>query len=92
MEKSKCWQELFQRWPDSIPKVGIAVTSLNESISFSSFQVSDNAVLFERDRPDTTGARSAIVPWGEVITVKLTSPIEPARFKDMGFRRVGSVG
>ena len=56
MEKSLCWQNLFQRWPDSIPKLGIVVTSLNEGITFSSFQVSDSAVLLERDRPDTMGA------------------------------------
>lgn len=85
MGKSICW-------PDSIPKLGIAVTSLNESITFSNFQVSDYAVLFERDRPDTLGARSAIVPWEEIVTVKLTSPIESAQFQDMGFQRVEKVG
>ncbi|TXT26984.1 MAG: hypothetical protein FD138_2797 [Planctomycetota bacterium] len=92
MEKSICWQVLFQRWPDSIPRLGIAVTSLNESITFNNFQVSDHAVLFERDRPDTMGARSAIVPWEEINTVKLTSPIESDQFKVMGFRKVGNAG
>lgn len=91
MEKSICWQVLFQRWPDSIPKLGIAVTSLNEGITFSNFQVSEYAVLFERDRPDTMGARTAIVPWEEIVSVKLTSPIDPAQFQEMGFRRVGTV-
>ena len=92
MEKSLCWQNLFQRWPDSIPKLGIVVTSLNEGIAFSNFQVSDSAVLLERDRPDTMGARSAIVPWEEIVTVKLTSPIESAKFRDMGFKPVGKSG
>lgn len=92
MEKSLCWQVLFQRWPDSIPRLGIAVTSLNEGITFNNFQVSDYAVLFERDRPDTMGARTAIVPWEEIVTVKLTSPIESAQFQDMGFRKVGNAG
>lgn len=92
MEKSICWQVLFQRWPDSIPKLGIVVTSLNEGIAFNNFQVSDYAVLFERDRPDTMGARTAIVPWEEIVTVKLTSPIESAQFQDMGFQQVGKVG
>lgn len=92
MEKSICWQVLFQRWPDSIPKLGIVVTSLNEGIAFNNFQVSDYAVLFERDRPDTMGARTAIVPWEEIVTVKLTSPIESAQFREMGFQQVGKVG
>ena len=92
MEKSLCWQNLFQRWPDSIPKLGIVVTSLNEGIAFSNFQVSDSAVLLERDRPDTMGARSAIVPWEEIVTVKMTSPIESAKFRDMGFKSVGKPG
>ena len=89
MEKSIGWKALFQRWPDSIPKLGIAVTSLNEPIAFCNFQVSDYAVLFERDRPDIMGARTAIVPWEEIVTVKLTSPIESAKFQDMGFQKVG---
>ena len=91
MEKNICWQTLFQRWPDSIPKLGIAITSLNEAISFNNFQVSEYAVLFERDRPDTQGARSAIVPWEEIATVKLTSPVNSAQFKDMGFQPVGKM-
>jgi hypothetical protein len=89
MEKGLGWKSLFQRWPDSIPKIGIAVTSLNEGIAFSSFQVSEDAVLFERDRPDTMWARTAIVPWREIVTVKLTSPIPSAQFRDMGFKPVG---
>lgn len=91
LEKSICWQVLFQQWPDSIPKLGIAVTSLNEGITFNNFQVSDHAVLFERDRPDTMGARTAIVPWEEIVTVKLTSPIESSQFRDMGFQQIGKV-
>lgn len=92
MEKSLCWQILFQRWPDSIPKLGIVVNSLNEGITFCNFQVSDYSVLLERDRPDTMGARTAIVPWEEIVTVKLTSPIESSLYQDMGFRQVGKPG
>lgn len=92
MEKSQVWQGLFQRWPDSIPKQGIVVTSLNEGIAFGNFQVSEGAVLLERDRPDTLGARTAIVPWAEIVTVKLTSPVESAKFRDLGFKPVGKQG
>ncbi len=88
MEKILAWKMLFQRWPVTIPKVGIVVTSVNEPIAFSSFQVAEQMVLLERDRPDTTGARSIIVPWQEIVTVKLTSPIESSQFKDMGFKPV----
>ena len=88
MEKILAWKLLFQRWPASIPQAGIVVTSLNEMVSFSSFQVSEHTVLLERDRPDTMGARSVILPWQEIVSVKLTTPIEPAKFKDMGFKPV----
>ena len=88
MEKILAWKMLFQRWPASVPKVGIVVTSLNENINFGSFLVSEHSVLLERDRPDAMGARTAIVPWEEIVTVKLTSPMEPAQFKEMGFRPV----
>jgi len=86
MERDLGWKMFFQRWPATIPKLGIVVTSLNEPIAFSSFQVSEQMVLLERDRPDTSGARSIIVPWHEITIVKLTSPIDPAQFKDMGFK------
>lgn len=88
MEKILAWKMLFHRWPATIPKVGIVVTSVNEPIAFSNFQVSEQMVLLERDRPDSSGARTIIVPWQEIITVKLTSPIEPSQFKDMGFKPV----
>ncbi len=88
MEKIIAWKTLFQRWPQSIAKQGIVVTSLNESITFSSFQVSEQTLLLERDRPDLSGARSAIVCWGDIVTVKLTAAIESAQFKDLGFRPV----
>ncbi len=88
MEKIVAWKMLFQRWPASVPKAGIVATSLNENITFTNFLVSEHSVLLERDRPDAMGARSAILPWQEIVTVKLTSPVEPAQFKEMGFRSV----
>ena len=88
MEKILAWKTPFQRWPVSIPKVGIVVTTINDPIAFSSFQISEHMVLLERDRPDITGARAVIVPWQEIVTVKLTSPIDPSQFKDMGFKPV----
>jgi hypothetical protein len=89
MQKAVGWQVLFQQWPESIPKTGIAITSLNESIPFIDFQISEYVVLLVRDRPDTMGARTVIVPWEELLTVKLTTPVEPERFADMGFRKAG---
>lgn len=88
MEKIIAWKLFFQRWPASIPKQGIVLTSLNEGIAFSGFQVSEQLLLLERDRPDTSGARNAIVFFGDVEAVKLTAPIDPVQFKDMGFRSV----
>ena len=88
MEKIVAWKLLFQRWPASIPKEGIVVTSLNEGVNFCNFQVSEHTVLLERDRPDVMGARTVIVPWQEIVSVKLTTAIEPAKFKDMGFKPV----
>ncbi len=88
MEKILAWKLLFQRWPASIPKAGIVVTSLNDTVTFNSFQISEHMVLLERDRPDTMGARSVILPWQEIVSVKLTTPLEPSQFKDMGFKPV----
>ena len=86
MEKILGWKTFFQRWPASIPKLGFLVTSINESIPFCNFLVSETGVLVERDRPDNLGARTAIVLWQDIVTVKLTAPLETARFAELGFR------
>lgn len=86
MDPNESWRSLFENWPESIPREGLVVTSFQETIPFINFLVSGNAVLLERDRPDGIGARKVILAYQAIQAVKLTSPLELARFQVMGFQ------
>jgi hypothetical protein len=50
------------------------------------FLVSGDVLLLERDKPDTVGARKVLISYEAVSAVKITNPIELARFQVMGFQ------
>lgn len=86
MESSEGWRSLFENWPESIERNGLVVTRFQESIAFTGFLISGGLIMLERDRPDSAGARKVILAYDQIAAVKLTSPIELARFQVMGFQ------
>jgi hypothetical protein len=80
------WRNPFQHWPGSLPKQGLLVTNFGEQIAFTNFLVSGTAVLVERDKPDTIGARKVVLDYGAISAVKLTDPGDIARFQVLGFQ------
>ena len=80
------WRALFERWPKHIPRKGILITVLNESIPFCNFMVSPGLVIVERERPDSLGARKVIVVYEQVAAVKIVDPIDLVQFQGWGFR------
>ena len=80
------WRNVFQHWPSSLPKQGLAVTTFGESIQFVNFLVSNSAVIVERDKPDTVGARKVIIDYGAISALKLTDPADIARYQVLGFQ------
>ena len=86
MESSESWRALFENWPDSIPRKGLLITNFQETIPFVDFMISGAILLVERDKPDTFGARKVMVTYDAVSAVKITSPMELARFQVMGFQ------
>lgn len=85
-ETIAAWRSLFENWPETIPREGIVVTRFQESIPFVSFLISGSIVLLERDRPDGSGARKVMLAYDSISALKITSPIEMARFQVMGFQ------
>jgi hypothetical protein len=83
---SDTWRNLFQHWPGSLPKQGLLVTNFGEQIPFTNFLVSGTAVLVERDKPDTIGARKVVLDYGAISAVKLTDPADIARYQVLGFQ------
>lgn len=80
------WKAWFNDWPESIPRRGIVVNSLDEAMPFKGFMVRGDTVLLERTNPDTLGARFLLVPFAEVAVVKFVDPLKQALFEDAGFR------
>ncbi len=80
------WRSLFENWPESIPREGLVVTIFQETIPFKNFMVSGGILLVERDKPDTYGARKVFIGYEAISALKITSPMELARFQVMGFQ------
>ena len=80
------WRGLFAKWPADVPRAGFLVTELGESIQFSGFAVSGGLLLLQRERPDTLGARKAIVSYDAISAVKLEDPGDLGRYAAMGFQ------
>ncbi|MHC4879289.1 MAG: hypothetical protein ACYTGL_22775 [Planctomycetota bacterium] len=87
METAISWKSLFENWPDAIPQQGMVVTGYNESIPFVSFMISGGLLLLERDKPDQFGTRKVILPWAQIVAVRLTTTEDMVRFQVMGFQR-----
>ncbi len=86
MQTAEHWRNIFESWPESIPRQGILITMQGESIPFSSYLVSAGLLLLERDSPDSLGARKVMLNYGSIAALKITTPMELARFQVMGFQ------
>lgn len=86
MHSAEAWRSLFENWPESIPRAGMVVTSYGETIAFKDFLISGSIVLVERETPDSLGARKVMIAYDGIACVKLTSPMELARYQVMGFQ------
>ena len=86
MESDESWRGLFENWPESIPREGLLVTIFQETIPFVNFLISGGILLVERDKPDSVGARKVMIAYNAISAVKITSPMELARFQVMGFQ------
>ena len=86
MDSSESWRLMFEGWPESIPREGLLVTTFQETIPFVGFMMSGSILLLDRDNPDALGARKVMIGYDSISAVKITSPMELARFQVMGFQ------
>lgn len=86
METSQAWSQLFENWPDSIPREGMIVTRFQETIPFKNFMISSGLLLVERESPDSVGARKVILGYDGIMAVKIANPMDLVRFQVMGFQ------
>jgi len=86
MDTAEAWRTIFESWPDAIPRQGLVVTQFQETIPFCDFMVSGGILLLERDKPDSVGTRQVMLAYDAISAIKLTKPMEFARFQVMGFQ------
>lgn len=79
------WREYFSKWPASIPKRGVLVSSLNEATPFKGFLVREEMLLLERTNPDPLGARFVLLGFDAIHMVKLIDPLREEAFISAGF-------
>jgi hypothetical protein len=82
---TEIWREMFLKWPSSIPKRGLIVSSLNEITPFKSFLTKGDMLLLERTNPDPMGARFILMSYDAIHMVKITEPLKEDAFTSAGF-------
>ncbi len=90
MDQSAVWKHCFCHWPAEAPRRGVLVTSYEEQIPFDGFMTSDQMLFVERRTPDTSGARQVLIPYGNVVAVKITDVVKAKAFVPLGFTEVRS--
>jgi len=85
IEAHETWRELFSKWPASIPKRGVLVSTLNEAMPFKSFFIKGDTLLLERTNPDAIGARFIILGFDAIHMLKLVDPLKEEAFTAAGF-------
>ena len=84
-DSAKVWREMFEKWPTSIPKRGVLVSTLNETTPFKSFLLKGDLLLLERTNPDPLGARFLLMGFDAIHAVKIPEPIAESVFAAAGF-------
>jgi hypothetical protein len=86
MDSSETWRGVFDDWPTEIPRRGIVVTTLNESIPFKGFMVKGQTLLLERSNPDALGARFIVLAYDAINCLKFVDPLKESVFTTAGYR------
>lgn len=86
MSQAGGWKELLDVWPKEMARRGVAVTSFGEQIAFAGFSAGDNFLLLERQTPDAVGARTILLPYENIMAIKITDVVKPKQFQAFGFK------
>ena len=80
------WKDIFSVWPAEMARRGVMVTSFGEQIGFGSFSVGEGFLLLERQTPDAVGGRAIILPYEQILGLKITDVVKSKTFQAFGFK------
>ncbi len=78
-------ESVLNGWPPKLPRCGVVGTALGEQVVFVNFTIGHGCVLLQRATPDAMGGREVILPFEQVVVVKLTEALADAMRQEMGF-------
>jgi hypothetical protein len=79
------WRDVFTNWPAALPRRGLLVSTLNETIPFKSFLLKGDLLLLERANPDPVGTRFIMLAFDTVHMLKVTDPLKESVLTSAGF-------
>jgi hypothetical protein len=85
MDATEIWRDCFQQWPPEIARRGVIVTSFQEQIPFDGFAASEQMLLIERRAPDSVGARMVMIPYQNILALKIVDVLRAKSFSQLGF-------
>src|SRR5262245_56864481 len=85
MSSQTNWKDVFAKWPASLPRRGVLVSTLNEVTPFKSFLLKDDTLLLERTNPDPLGARYILMGFDAIHVLKLIDPLTESALSAAGF-------
>jgi hypothetical protein len=85
MSSENPWKATFLNWPTGIPRRGVLVNSLNESMPFKSFLIKDHLLLLERTNVDPLGSRFILIGFESINSVRFVDPIKESTLNTAGF-------
>ncbi len=86
MNLGPIWKDYFTHWPKGVATTGVLVTSYDEQIAFVDFMTGETLLMIERRAPDTTGARKVLVPYDNILALKLVDVVNSSVFAGIGFK------
>lgn len=86
MDAAQIWREFFDHWPKEIPHAGVVVTNFDDQIPFIGYMTSESMLLLERRTPDTVGGRKVILPFANILAVKMTEVTKGKPYESFGFQ------
>lgn len=82
---AEVWKDVFSNWPTGIPRRGLVVSTLNESVPFKSFMLKGETLLLERTNPDPMGSRLIVLTFDAIHMVKIIDPVKESVLNAAGY-------
>ena len=86
MSAAQTWKSFFAEWPAELPRRGVVLSSLNESMPFTNFWLRGEMVMLQRKNPDTMGSRYILISYEGIDSVRFIDPLSDQIIASAGFQ------